>query len=448
MLFDNPKEKKSAIVTFLIGNGFDIGLGLKTQYRDFLFDYLKRPSKTNIIKKMKDNIQKDITFWGDAELAFAKLPFSTFGSDVSSILSECLQDFSGAFSEYLKNEESRICSPDEKMKYTFGLTLCSYYQALSYYPRRNELKRLMKFNQLKINVINFNYTETIDKLLPLSGAMELPEWGEVNVQFSEVCHVHGALSAGNSLLFGVDNLLQVEDKGLADATKVALVKPSLDRMSGCGLTRTAMRMIDESDTVVIFGLSMGGSDQLWWDYLFDYIRNGDHRLCLMQYVENARGTQLFSEEAQWAQQERERFYTAITPNKIKYFKTDMPDEEIQVSVRGPYLEPDGGETFCDPFHLSWLGRRLLTNRTIDEFNGGGPNKEDDVAEVKWNVGQEQLYQLICENPGINQSLLALKSGVSSRSIMRVLKFLKSVDRIEYRGDMKDGGWFIKNSRDS
>ena len=38
------KTKDSAVVTFLIGNGFDIGLGLETKYADFVTAYLKEAS--------------------------------------------------------------------------------------------------------------------------------------------------------------------------------------------------------------------------------------------------------------------------------------------------------------------------------------------------------------------------------------------------------------------
>ena len=106
-------------------------------------------------------------------MAFGKLPFSTFGKDSYSVVKECVTNFSDALSEYLKNEERRFEVPDEKIKVAFCILLCSYYQRLGEYPRRNELKRLKQFNRLKINVINFNYTETIDKMLPPSGTMAL-----------------------------------------------------------------------------------------------------------------------------------------------------------------------------------------------------------------------------------------------------------------------------------
>lgn len=357
------KSKTSAVVTFLIGNGFDIGLGLNTEYANFVNAYLQQPSKTDVIVKLKKAINQDAGFWGDAELAFGKLPFSTFGKDSYSVVKECVTDFSDALSEYLKNEERRFQISDEKIKVAFCSLLCSYYQRLGEYPRRNELKRLKQFNRLKINVINFNYTETIDKMLPQSGTMALPGWGRIDVQINEVCHVHGALSAETSRSFGVNMSSQIEDSKLIPDARMLLVKPEVDRLARWGLESIAKEMIDESDTVVLFGLSLGATDQLWWNYLLDYIQyKPEHRLCLMQYVKSARGTRVPGEEGLWAQRECRKFYNAVDPQKMKYVNTTDLDRRIDVSIRGPHLDPDGHETFCDPFQLTWFGKKLVADR--------------------------------------------------------------------------------------
>ena len=357
------KPKTDAVVTFLIGNGFDLGLGLRTKYSDFIPIYLSRPSNTDVIAKLKEKVSQNSDFWGDAELAFGKLRFSTFGKESYSVVKECVTDFSDVLSEYLQNEERRFQVPADELKLAFCTLMCSYYQRLGEYPKRNELKRLKRFNRLKVNVINFNYTETIDKMLPPSGTMTLPEWGKVEVQINEVCHVHGALSVGTSRSFGVNMSSQIEDTILTPEARMLLVKPEVDRMARWGLEPMAKEMIDESDTVVLFGLSLGTTDQLWWNYLLDYIQyKPEHRLCLMQYVEEARGTRLPGEEGLWAQKECRKFYDAVDPQKMKYGNTTDLDRQIDVSLRGPQLDPDGHETFCDPFQLTWFGKKLVVDR--------------------------------------------------------------------------------------
>ena len=61
-------------ITFLIGNGFDLNLGLKTSFSDFLKVY-KEPQAgdSDVIKKFKSYFLKDENLWSDAEMAFGKI---------------------------------------------------------------------------------------------------------------------------------------------------------------------------------------------------------------------------------------------------------------------------------------------------------------------------------------------------------------------------------------
>ena len=49
-------------ITFLIGNGFDLNLGLKTDYKSF-YSYYKMRSKSNIAK----SIDSEYELWSDLE---------------------------------------------------------------------------------------------------------------------------------------------------------------------------------------------------------------------------------------------------------------------------------------------------------------------------------------------------------------------------------------------
>lgn len=351
------EPKTSAVVTFMIGNGFDLGLGLRTRYGDFIPNYLKRQTTSTVIGKLKESIVREPVFWSDAELAFGKLSFSTFGKDSRSVLLECSADINEGLAEYLRSEEKRFCPPDDECKALFSGMLFSYYEGLGEYPRMDELERLTRFHQLKVNIINFNYTETIDKMLVPSGTMALPNWGNVQVVVNQVCHVHGSLSTEYSRLFGVNEISQVKDAGLSDDLKDLLVKPTVGRRAGCRLEQKAKRMIDESDTIVVFGMSMGATDKLWWDYLLECIRfNSERILCFVPYVDCKHGETSVNEAGEWAQAERIRFYNAV---EVPQNHTTELDEKIDVLRRGPFKDPDGQLVICDPFRLSWFGNALV-----------------------------------------------------------------------------------------
>ena len=90
-------------ITFLIGNGFDIKLGLKTRYTDFYNIYIDSNKDRNIddnIKCFSELIEDNYETWADFEMAFAENAFGT-KYDIRDIL----EDFSKKFAEYLKRQE-------------------------------------------------------------------------------------------------------------------------------------------------------------------------------------------------------------------------------------------------------------------------------------------------------------------------------------------------------
>ena len=49
-------------ITFLIGNGFDINLGLKTRYSDFYPYFIEKSTETNMIRTW---LEADELLWAD-----------------------------------------------------------------------------------------------------------------------------------------------------------------------------------------------------------------------------------------------------------------------------------------------------------------------------------------------------------------------------------------------
>ena len=58
---------------FLIGNGFDVNLGLKTRYTEFYDYYLNIPTKNENVKKLKLHLKENKSdFWSDLEIGLGK----------------------------------------------------------------------------------------------------------------------------------------------------------------------------------------------------------------------------------------------------------------------------------------------------------------------------------------------------------------------------------------
>lgn len=56
-------------ILYIIGNGFDLNLDLKTSYNDFYKYYETVESKNPNVQKLKEHISKTYDSWADLELA-------------------------------------------------------------------------------------------------------------------------------------------------------------------------------------------------------------------------------------------------------------------------------------------------------------------------------------------------------------------------------------------
>ena len=99
-------------ITFLIGNGFDLNLGLKTRYTDFLEHYLQDSSDDgDEIKAFKEDIRQkeaqcasgEERLWANAELAFGRHTDDMVkqGKTAASFSKRCI-DFCTKLANYLQ----------------------------------------------------------------------------------------------------------------------------------------------------------------------------------------------------------------------------------------------------------------------------------------------------------------------------------------------------------
>ena len=133
-------------ITFLIGNGFDIGLGLKTQYEKF-YDYYQKPLEDDsdnikdfkkVLKKWQSDKNTAVIDWADFESAFGKHS-ADFKIDQKREYLERFEDFVVNFNAYVEDEENRIDYSNSKeigMKMRDGV--------LKYYINRKDDKEAMR----------------------------------------------------------------------------------------------------------------------------------------------------------------------------------------------------------------------------------------------------------------------------------------------------------------
>lgn len=159
-------------ITFLIGNGFDIGIGLNTRYGDFYKKYCADKEGDNEnIKSFKDILgSKEITKyppivdWADFETAFGRHS-AEFSIETKEAYKEWFEDFISKFNAYLEDEEKMAdyISNESLIAKTMKNAVMTYYHIRN--DDRLEIERTYKNIQGErvYNFISFNYTRSIDK---------------------------------------------------------------------------------------------------------------------------------------------------------------------------------------------------------------------------------------------------------------------------------------------
>ena len=368
-------------ITCLIGNGFDLGLGLRTRYLDFLPWYLSRKSsKSDAVKWLCGQIEnsKDGT-WADAEMAFGRLPFSeatnVINGNIDNAVDETLVDFHSDLASYLRLEQNRLSVPKEDYADVRNRFLSSIIKSLDLYVGSEGREDLPYLENNKViarfNFITFNYTNTLEKLLGVDSMpagvfdVKLSEFRKVSVVVNPICYVHGSLEA-NTLVFGVDNAGQIKDSGAKDfcADSGQLLKPEMDRLLDYGYERCAKSMIYKSDRIICLGLSYGATDVRWWEYVYDALgKNEKMRLLLSPYFPKWRSCNSCAEQVVIAREIRNSFLVSISKQNAIPLRElpgmDVIRPKMVVMKHSPHFDFNYKMTHCDPFNLAWFGKKYV-----------------------------------------------------------------------------------------
>lgn len=250
-------------ITFLIGNGFDLRMGMKTRFTDMYEGYVAQDSATDTIRKFKEMLEADAPnykTWGDFEMAMAEKA-REFEDEDSFV--ECLRDFKLYMVSYLEQEQQQFQSRtavgkdvrdrciDETTK-----SIEKFYTGLR--PNVvNEFIRLGANSNPKYHFVSFNYTNAFDYILsPFAG---------------EVIHIHGRL--GSDIVLGADNIDQVTDLPYKTTRKFerAFIKPEFNKIYDNSRFEKAKSIIDGSDIICVYGMSLGKSDLSWTKQLKNWL---------------------------------------------------------------------------------------------------------------------------------------------------------------------------------
>ena len=259
-------------ILYIIGNGFDLNLGLKTSYKDF-YDYYKPVETTkNSIKKLKSSISNNYKNWSDLELALGQ-----YTEELKTVddFDEVFEDIGEKLAEYLIKEESKFdVTKINKEKFFENLVKPEVFLPVAENTKIKTYK--LKFSNVSwnIDIVTFNYTKIIDKIIENKKNIKigLHPRKHLKVTLREILHIHGYVD--NRMVMGVNDISQLKNKTFHQNVDVleAIVKQQCNTAYGHTIDNQFQTIIMEADFIVIFGASIGDTDNMWWELIGQKIK--------------------------------------------------------------------------------------------------------------------------------------------------------------------------------
>lgn len=266
-------------ILFFIGNGFDLNLDMKTKYRHFYDHYISLKSPNQLVQKLKDEIDENLENWSDLELALGEYTKSLNSTEE---FNQVFEDIEDNLADYLESEERLF-----EFEQFDGAKLYKYFVSPENSLPTADKNKIKGFkqkwsnSQWNINLITFNYTRTLEKLIGYSGS-PIPINDFVNrknypIILQKVEHIHGYTS--ERMVMGVNDVSQVSNVDFHSNEDVieTLVKSECNQAQKHTIDNWCKNQIIDANLICIFGSSIGDTDNLWWQLIGEQLK----RECLL-----------------------------------------------------------------------------------------------------------------------------------------------------------------------
>lgn len=266
---------------YLIGNGFDINLGLPTKYTDFYRYYLglDRSNDSKNVSKLKEHLSQCLSsreqYWSDLEEAMGQY---TTELDSFAELEEVYDSLNENMQKYIESVENTML-PDGIDIDLLKKNLLAPHTFLPTAQQNiiNSIYTNPAYDSHHISIVNFNYTTTIEKILNFEGNPivlgNTTYHNGFQALLENVYHIHGCIDAP---ILGINDASQIFNEKLRTNidTIEYLVKPKINSNLGHLIDQYSQHAINNAQLICIYGLSLGKTDGLWWQLIGERLLKG------------------------------------------------------------------------------------------------------------------------------------------------------------------------------
>lgn len=266
-------------ILYIIGNGFDLNLNLKTGYQHFYDHYLSIKTESPVLSALKNHLgEKRYTKWADLEKGLGEYTENLLSIDE---LEEIEHDLTATLKEYLLKEQSKLVVTSD-MSTSFMKHLRHPESFLAPGVARVIEQFENKDTRHFFNFMSFNYTDSLEKLIAPS-ADRMPYTLDSHTHLQTIRHIHLTLS-DDEFIMGVNDDSQILNKSLiCEQCRDLLVKPHMNHQLHNLIDEDCKAMIRSAHLFCLFGVSIGETDNMWWEEIGNRLIDSGTRLILFAY---------------------------------------------------------------------------------------------------------------------------------------------------------------------
>ena len=140
-------------------------------------------------------------------------------------------------------------------------------------------------DSITYSFICFNYTNALDRCVEITKKLIPKDFGNHKADnatiylhsLGDIIHIHGTIQ--EELILGVNDTKQIANQKFREDRlyRLFLVKEEANRRFGNNKIQTVRNYIDSSVVICIFGMSLGATDKMWWNYICKWLQGSDKR---------------------------------------------------------------------------------------------------------------------------------------------------------------------------
>lgn len=227
----------------IVGNGFDLSIGFKTSYGDFMkSSYFPHEETSNLCSYLHKQYEENMG-WIDIENELSEYSRMLTTKKLNAQKYNTILDIDSLREEYDELKSSLKCYLQEETKRAFDPS------------PDNPAKRVIDQLPAESKIISFNYTSIIERMTR----------DRFCASKGNLLHIHGSLAPYDDIVFGV------EDSAKLSKEHVFLYKAHSPHLK----VQEFSDWLNSAERIIFYGYSLGDTDRQYFEKFFRKLCSDD-----------------------------------------------------------------------------------------------------------------------------------------------------------------------------